>query len=268
MTPDSGYTFLVFDETENGRIGQRDLVAGAIALVAAIVAYALPFTRFILSVLVTLFHEFGHAVVAWAFGHPSIPAFDFVYGGGFTNMGAFRTSVAVAIALGFGYLAWLYRGRPRTVAVLVALFALWLVFVSAEWRRELVISAAGHAFELILAAAFLYMALSGTGLRAPEVERPLAAFAGFFVTIHTVLFARRLRNDPDFLATYREGKGGAMMNDLEVVALDLHIHLGWNPGIEGVAAMLMLFALLPVTAALYWHLRRERCHRFMRSLLT
>jgi len=36
-----------------------------------------------------------------------------------------------------------------------------------------------------------------------------------------MMFAMRLRSDVDFLAWYREGKGGALMNDLEVVALDL-----------------------------------------------
>jgi hypothetical protein len=39
------------------------------------------------------------------------------------------------------------------------------------------------------------------------------------------------------------------MNDLEVVALDLQIWLGWNPGIDGVARMLLLVSLFPILIA-------------------
>ena len=58
--------------------------------------------------------------------------------------------------------------------------ALWIVAVSAEWRREVAIASSGHLGELILAGVLLYMALSGVGGRIPEIERPLGAFAAFF----------------------------------------------------------------------------------------
>jgi hypothetical protein len=147
------------------------------------------------------------------------------------------------------------------------LFLVWLIFVSAEWRRELLVASAGHAFEFILAGILFYKALSGSGWKNPDVERPLGAFVAFFVLIHSMHFALKLRNDPSFLAWYREGKGGALMNDLEQVALDLHIHLNLRPGIEGVAGMLLLFSLIPLAAALLWHFQRARCHDVVRTLV-
>src|SRR5512140_1968494 len=256
------------DVVSDGRIGRSELTILGSGLVAAIVIYALPFTRSVFSALVTLFHELGHAVVGWLLGHPSLPAFDFVYGGGFTHQGAFKLPIALAIAAGFAYLAYVFRRNVRTLVAITVVFSIWLFFVSSEWRRELVIASAGHAFEFILAGILFYQALSGVGWRIPELERPLGAFAAFFVQIHSMLFAIRLRNDADYLAWYREGKGGALMNDLEVIALDLQIYLGFQPGIKGVAAMLLVFSFVPITVALAWYLFRSRWHRLLDSLLT
>lgn len=250
----------------DGRMGPAEWKILGFGLVAAIVAYALPFVRFVLSALVTLFHELGHAVAGWLLGYASLPAFDLVYGGGFTHRGIFRVSIAVAVALGFAYLTWLFRRNPK-IAVLIGLVALgWLFVVTAEWRRELVIGIAGHLAELILAGVLFYQALSGEGWKNPVVERPLGAFIAFFVQIHSMLFAWRLLHDVDFLAWYREGKGGALMNDLESVALDLHIHTPLNPGIDGVTRWLLVFSFVPILFALLWFFQRARWYRVLRAL--
>lgn len=252
----------------DGRIGRSELKIMGFGLAAAIVAYAIPFTRFVFSALVTLFHELGHAVMGWLLGHPSLPAFDFVYGGGFTHMGQFRLSIAVAIGLGFAYLLWLFRENRRSMAIIAVVAAVWLVFVTKEWRREIAFGAAGHMSEFILAAIFFYKSLAGVGWKHPEVERPLGAFVAFFVQIHSTLFAWRLLRDGDFLAWYREGKGGALMNDLELIALDLQIYLGVNPEIAGVTRLLLFFSLLPTAVALIWYFERARWHRVLRALRT
>ena len=88
------------------------------------------------------------------------------------------------------------------------------------------------------------------GFRQPDAERPLALFIAFFVSIHSGHFAWRLRNDPDFLYWYREGKGGMLMNDLESVALDIQIFTGAQPGLEGVAGALLLASFVPFVVAL------------------
>ncbi|HVE72866.1 MAG TPA: hypothetical protein VNI54_15980 [Thermoanaerobaculia bacterium] len=252
----------------DGRMGPAEWKILGFGLIAAIAVYAIPFTRMIFSAIVTLFHELGHAVAGWLFGHASIPAFDFVYGGGLTHYGAFRTSIAVAVGCGFAYVAWVFRENKKTLAIIAVIFAVWLYFVTREWRRELVLGVAGHLSEFILAGILFYKALAGVGWRAPDFERPLGAFVAFFVQIHSTLFAWRLLNDAGAMARYREGKGGALMNDLESVALDLQIWLGVEPGIEGVTRALLVFSVLPTVIALVWYFERARWHRVLRALRT
>lgn len=265
--PDRLAPLQIDDRVTNGRIGPSELKIMGSGLLAASIVYALPFTRFVFSALVTLFHELGHAIAGWLMGYPSLPAFDFVYGGGLTHHGEFNLAVAVLIGGIFGYGAWLLRGNRRTLILIGALFGIWLALISAEWRRELTFASAGHLFEYVLAGIFFYMALSGVGWRHPDLERPLGAFVAFFVQIHSVMFALRLRNDPEFLSWYREGKGGALMNDLELVAADLNIYLKINLGIEGVAALLLLFSFVPMAVALLWYLNRWRCHSVVDSFI-
>jgi hypothetical protein len=255
------------DRVGNGRIGGKELKVLGIGLAIALVIYAIPFLRFVFGTLETLFHELGHAVVAWLLGHPAIPAFDFMFGGGFTHQGAFQLPIALAVAAGFGWLGWRLRSNPRGLVALGAIFTVWLIFVSADWRRETVIASAGVAFELILAGILFYQALAGVGWRIPELERPLGAFVAFFVQINAMQFPLRLLHDPDFLASYQEGKGGAIMNDLEVVALNLHIHTPFNPGIKGLAMALFVFSFVPIGVAVLWYLNRAKAHRAMKSLL-
>jgi len=259
------------DELErigDGRIGPSELKVMGFGLVAAIVVYAIPFTRMAFSALVTLFHELGHAVVGWLFGYPSIPAFDFVYGGGITHMGNFQRPIAILVALGFFYAAYLFRENKKSMAIVGVLFLCWLFIIAKEWRREIAFASAGHLAEFILAGIMFYKALAGVGWKNPEFERPLGAFIAFFVQIHSTLFAWRLTHDPAYLDWYREGKGGAMMNDLEIVALDLHIWLNKVPGIEGVAKWLLVFSVLPTVVALVWYFERARWHRVLRALRT
>ncbi|HEX7708230.1 MAG TPA: hypothetical protein VF701_17340 [Thermoanaerobaculia bacterium] len=252
----------------DGRIGGTEVRVLSIGLALALITYAMPWTRFVFSMLVTLFHELGHAIAGWLMGYPSLPAFDFVYGGGLTHHGAFRLSIAVAIGVGFAWAAWLLRGNRNALVLVFIVGGLWLLCVTKEWRREIVFAAAGHVGELVLAGIMFYRAVAGVGWRVPLLERPAAAFVAFFVLIHSALFAWRLNHDAVFLSWYREGKGGALMNDLEVVALNLQIWLGLNPGIEGVARWLLVATCLPIAAGVVWHFQRVRVHRVLRSLTT
>lgn len=262
-------TYVLEEErVADGRIGATEWKVLGFGLAAAIAVYAIPFTRFVFSAIVTLFHELGHAVAGWLMGYASLPAFDLVYGGGITHHGPFRLSIAIAVGGVFVYLGYVFRENKKTVALIGVLFAVWLLFVTREWRRELVFASAGHLSEFILAGIMFYKALAGVGWRSPEFERPLGAFVAFFVQIHSTLFAWRLLHDSAFLDWYRQGKGGALMNDLEVVALDLQIWLGWSPGIEGVTKMLLVFSVMPTVVALIWYFERSRWHRVLRALRT
>ncbi len=252
----------------NGTVGAYEWKIIGIGFVAAIVAQLIPITRWGLSALKTLFHEIGHAVVAWSLGQPAIPAFDFAYGGGFTNITEFQPVLALFILGGLGWIGWRLRSNRRSLILTLIMTAGWLFIVTSEWRRETVIASAGVLFELILAAVFFYMALSGRGWRIPEIERPLGAFAAFFVLMSTMIFAWRLGHDVDFMSWYLEGKGGALMNDLEIVALNLHIRTSFNPGVAGLATMLFVFSPITFLAALLIHLKHARISALARELVT
>lgn len=245
--------------------GARGILVGG--LIAALIAHAIPFLQFILSPLVTLLHEFGHAATAWLLGCPAIPAFDFAYGGGITQHHDFQLPLGVLIGAGWAWLGWTFRRNPRTLAGLGLCAGVWLVAVSSEWRRELVIASMGHVGELILAGVLLSMALAGAGWRIPEIERPLGAFAAFFVQLQTLRFAWRLRHDDVFLADYVAGKGGAMMNDLEVIALDVKTWTGVSTDIREVAGLLVFLALVVPSAAILLYVFRRHVRDAWRSLL-
>jgi hypothetical protein len=256
------------EDVRDGRLGRTELTVLGTGLVAAMITYAIPFTRVVFSLIVTLFHEFGHAAVGWLFGIPSLPAFDFVYGGGWTHYGNFHPLIAVAIVALFGYGMWLFRSNRKSMILIGVLLLVWLLMVSAEWRRELVVASAGHAAEFVLAGIFFYKALAGVGWQIPAIERPLGAFVAFFVQIHSMAFAWRLMHDVDFLAWYREGKGGAAMNDLEIVSLDLDIYARMHTSIQSVAGILFVFSFVPIAIALLWYFQRSRWHRTLHMLRT
>jgi hypothetical protein len=251
---------VVVDEVTDGRFGPYETKIALGGAVAGVVLYVVPGFGFALRTLAVLLHELGHAIAGWLLGHPSIPAFDFMYGGGLTTYGQFRIGLVLLVAGGFAWLGWIFRRNPKTLVVLGVLFLLWIFAVSAERRRDLVMAAAGHTGELVFAAIFLYRALAGVGWKNPTFERPLGSVVAFFVLTNTVVFSWKLRNSADFLSWYREGKGGALMNDLEVIALDVRIWTGAAPGIEGVAGMLMLLAFVVVAVSVLLFLTRARVH--------
>lgn len=248
-----------------GRPPWKILVFG---FIGALLAHAFWPTAAALGALQTLFHESGHAVVAWLLGHPSIPAFDFVFGGGVTSYGDFHLSIALLIAVAFGYLAWRLRTRQALVAVTAAVFLAWLIIVTSQWRRETVMASAGVIFELLLGAAFLYMTIANVGWRIPEIERPLGALVAFFALFKSWIFTMGLINNREVLDAYMRGKGGAMMNDLEVVALNLKIYLGMNATVQGLAKLLLVFSIVPYALAFWLASRHDEVQQKFATLLS
>lgn len=254
------------DDVADGRLGPTELRILGIGLVAAVAVCSMSFARFIFHPIITLVHELGHAIAGWLLGYPSIPSFDFVYGGGITPHGAFQIAIALVIAGAFAYAGYTFRQSPWAVALIAGVFLVWLFFVTSEWRRLLVVEAAGHASECIFAGIFLYMAIAGIGWRIPELERPLGAFVAFFIEINMILFCLDLMHNQDFLEDYRRGKGGMLMHDIDAISADLTIHTPWHPSIQGLAFLLLLFSFVPMTVAVLWHLRRRQVYRVITSL--
>jgi len=216
----------------------------------AVLVSVVPFLRFVLSYLTILVHELGHTACSWLFGYPALPAFDFVYGGGFSVDFGRSTPLLVILtgllALGlFGLRRW-----PRAFVAGLVVVALW-VLAAVSPLHEALILAMGHGAEAVFAGIFLYRAATGSATQWPEVERPLYAMVGFFIIIQGAFFALGLAADPARREIYGAAKGGGHMMDLSRLARD---YLG--TGLPLVAlCFLLLFLAVPV--GVYFVVERE-----------
>lgn len=232
----------------SARVDERDeratqralIVGGALALVV----FFVPFLRFVFHTLITLVHELGHTIAAWAFGIPAIPAFDFVYGGGVTIQQGRSTGLIILIYLGFAALGyWLRAERGYLIALCAWVVAYTLAaFTSVHEAFEI---AMGHGSELIFAGVFLYRALTGDACRVAG-ERPLYAFCAFFILLSDAAFAISLLTSRANVLDYEDAKGGGHWMDFSRLAEDyLHVQLQ-----AVVFLFLVAVALVPFAAYL------------------
>ncbi len=175
----------------------------------------------VLMPLPVIIHELGHAVAAWVFGRPAIPAFDFHYGGGVTRWFDQVPGLVVVVMVAMLYLGWRMRRRPvATICVGAGV----VVYSLLAWNKGhmLVIEASGHGFELLFAGVFLYRAFTGLGLRL-SVERPLYGMLGLWFLFHNLAFANQLLTNPAARAEYAAAKGGGDWMDFAQLSRDLNM---------------------------------------------
>ncbi|MCH9650332.1 MAG: hypothetical protein K0U98_19015 [Deltaproteobacteria bacterium] len=214
--------------------GRQALVVG---VVLAIVVFAIPFVRFVASYLDVIAHELGHTLAGWSFGYPSVPAFDWRYGGGVT-LNRDRSTLIVLLIYGlFAFVVVTIRDHVRSRNIALGLVALYS-FTAFSPLHEVVLLAMGHAMELVIAGVFVYRAMSGEAI-AHAVERPLYAACGFLILINNGALAWGLITDAGSRAAYGAAKGGGHWMDLSRIAQD---YLG--VGLPAVAFVLLLSALM------------------------
>ena len=179
---------------------------------------------FIFSYFITLVHELGHATVGWIFGYPSIPAFDFLFGGGITIQQERWNSILILIYLLIGFLFYLVRKNSFAISFLIITTIIYSISAFSSIHNIIFIYM-GHGFELIFAGIFLYRAISGYACRY-SIERPLYASIGFFTLFYDIRFAWRLIFSPFHRSIYKEGKGGILDHDFVRLAGEyFHVNL-------------------------------------------
>ena len=171
---------------------------------------------FFFSYFIILVHELGHTCTGWIFGYPSIPAFNFINGGGITLQQERVTLMIVLIYLVISSLFYFYRNNRLTWQFLATSTAIYSLCAFTDIHKILNLSM-GHGFELLFAGIFLYRAISGYGCRY-SIERPLYGMLAFFTVFYDVRFAWQLIFDPSVRATYEEGIGGVLDNDFVLLA--------------------------------------------------
>jgi len=201
--------------------GWKSIIIGSIL---AIIVFLIPFLSFIFRYFITLVHEFGHALTGWLFGYPSIPAFDFVYGGGITMHQCRTMEIVYFVYFLFFVLFCIYRKNKLSLLVISCLVILYSIFAFTNLHKILNLFM-GHGSELIFAGIFTYRAISGTAIINP-LERPLYAFLGFFTILCDTQFAFRLITSTHHRAQYQSAKGGGHWMDFSRIAENyLHIDL-------------------------------------------
>jgi hypothetical protein len=232
-------------ETEAiSRIERAGWIAYGGGFAAALVALALPLLHAALSGMTTLVHEMGHAAVGWLFGYPSIPAFDFSYGGGVT-LQQDRVILLVVAVIGTGvWGAYALRAHTALRNAILVLLALYLP-LAVTGAHEAVMVAMGHGGELAFATLFLHRALSGRGCRL-EAERPLYGLLGWFIVLSDAVFAWQLRTSSFHREMYEDAKGGGHWMDFSRLAEEfLHVRL------ETVATVFLVLCLVPPLLSLW-----------------
>ena len=161
-------------------------------------------------------HELGHAIAGWFYGYPSIPAFDFQYGGGYTSHDERVPMIQYAVPLILCAAIYLTRARKGAAFSLGALLAFCL-FTSFSERHEVVILYMGHGTELVFCGIFFYRGFTGSAVKL-SAERPLYAFLAWLMWFENLRFAWKLMVDPVERVMYEDAKGGGHWMDFSQIA--------------------------------------------------
>jgi hypothetical protein len=215
---------------------------GGGALAAFLMFFLFPQFVYIFYYLIVIVHEFGHAIISWIFGYPSLPSFDFLYGGGFAPTWERNSMVQLAVYGAIGWLIFKYRAHAHAARLSVGLLLIYSLVAFSPLHGTL-INFMGHGMELIFATIFMYIALSGVTIQTP-IERPLYGFCGFYIQLYDVRFAYKLMTSEVFRSQYANAKGEGHVMDFVRIASELG-----NINITFIAAIFFLMALsLPFIA--------------------
>jgi hypothetical protein len=207
----------------------------------------------VLSTLLIIFHELGHAACGWTFGYPGFPAFDLRYGGGVTAYQSQSWILLGLIQASLVWCIWMLWRNPRGRFLAFCLLGVHAIFAYSYLHRAL-FSLAGHGGELLLAGIFLYRGLSGVGL-AHEYERPLSICIGSYVVLRGMSLAWNLMYSPIAIMRYQNAKGGGHWMDFSRLA-EKYFHVP----LEAVAGGFLFACLMTPVVVLLIFLKKNLLH--------
>jgi len=213
-------------------------------IIAFILFMWFPFIEYLFAFIRVPVHEFGHALAGWFYGYPSIPAFDFEYGGGVTVYNDRSTSIAWSVGIVILGAAALLRKQFAWVILCAVLFVFLLATGLTE-THEMVMSYMGHGTELIFAGIFFYRAFAGSAIKV-AAERPLYAFIAWLIWLENLRFAWKLIQDAAERVMYEEAKGGGHWMDFSQIA-EVYLHI---PLADVAKFHFMVTLCVPAVAAL------------------
>jgi hypothetical protein len=239
QVPDTPSIFQMEDDPPPSReIDRAGWIALGLGLGLATLTELLPFLRVLVGYFVVLVHEFGHALAGWLFGYPSIPAFDFRYGGGVTSHQQQMILLVGMVYAALASLLWVFRGNRLSQGAVAATMAVYTLLLATDGANVMML-AMGHGAELLFAALFIHRALSGRACRL-AAERPLYAWIGFHIVFHDLRFAWGLVSSSFQRELYGDAKGGGHWMDFSRLSNEF-----FGVSLETVAGVFLLLCLLP-----------------------
>ncbi len=217
-------------------------IAVTLGGVLALCILPMELLSYALGYLKILAHEMGHAIVGWLYGYPSIPAFDFVYGGGVTSHSERIVALAVCVQAALLWIAWLFFRNTASFAIAAGACAFYATTAWTSLHDPLII-AMGHGTELVIAGVFLHRAFSGRACHH-GAERVAYAFTGWFITFVNLDFAYGLTTNSFEREMYEQAKGGGHWGDFSRLA-EHHLHTS----LESVAGAFFALCLVPPALA-------------------
>ncbi len=202
-------------EIEIKKIDKGGWISLVIGLILAIIAFQYPFVKYMISFFITLVHELGHAMVAWLFGAPAVPSFDFKNVGGVTHtFQQNRYFLYFVYFMFFIAITKLYRNMGATI-LLIGLIILHIIVNLNPPAFEIFGLFMGEGTTTVFAAIFLYRAISNDAVITP-LERPLYAFLAFYTFAQCFIFSYKLLYDATFQEFYFNGKPGVPNDFLRI----------------------------------------------------
>jgi hypothetical protein len=202
----------------------------------------------------TFFHELGHSALAWFYGYPTLPMFDFTNGGGLalsTSGQQIFILIAVWAALIYGY--WHFKDNFFIKWGFAALLGLNLAFAFND-GHEFFINFMGPAAQPLVAGFLLFRALFDLAPRG-VFERFLNAAIGLAMFGAVFIDGFGLLNNATHRLNYFQQKGAHGFGDFDKIGYQLPF-LGFN----GIVYIWLLLALICFILPFYLYKRSHNQH--------
>lgn len=232
-----------------GGIDRDGWLALAIGMFIAALAISSSWLTYFIGLFSTMVHELGHTVAGWFFGYPSIPSFDFLYGGGITIQ---HDRIWMLAGIIVCLLCWYIFKFRRNIILAMMLAGGLLLYLAAALTsaHQAIILAMGHGFELIAAGMIFYRAI---GSKRRLLIRSFYAFVGLFMLMDNIRFSYLIVFSSVHRHEYEAGAGVGYQMDFSRLA-DIYLHVD----VATIALVFLLSCLItPVVSYLYM-LNRER----------
>ncbi|MFC2091690.1 M50 family metallopeptidase [Elusimicrobiota bacterium] len=207
----------------------------------------------------TFFHEIGHTVLYWVFGHFAIPAVNPLDTGGVAISLSYAKGFPVFVLIIMAAVIVIYRKYKHALETgifVMVCYGLLAYTPAKDW----LISAAGILAEYTAAGICLYVCLFRRTIKL-KAERLMYGLLGWHMLISRVQFLIRLRTDDLFYKRYvdRTGWQRGMIGDLAAIAFDIN-HRFTVDSFNTIVGIFILFAFVPVVilAIIYYRKKHSR----------